>query len=114
LRVALGKIFRRQHVWMGIDPEHAEISSVSGIQIGDRGQIDEAVAAERHDPIRAMFLDCCACRPGLLKQGASAKNAVLDFQRLSRLRFGHRDRCHGAARGRSQPGKQFRSQVVVG
>jgi hypothetical protein len=113
LCVAMGRVFRREHIGMSIDPQHAEVPRIPRIQIGHRGEINEAIASQSHDPIRTVFLNRLARSACLLKERCATNNAVLYFKCFSWLRLWHRYCLYRAVCCRSQPGQQFCPKVVV-
>src|SRR5437773_2757089 len=102
----MGRVFRREHVGVGIDPEHAEVPLIPGIQIGHRSEVNETIAAQGHDPIRTVLLNRLARGACLPQERAASNNAVLDRKGFSWRRLRYRYGLDRAVCWRSEPGEQ--------
>ena len=105
--MAVGGVFRCEHVGMCIDPQHAEVPLIARIEIGHRSEINQAITPQRHDTIRPVSLNRLARGACLLKQRCASKNAVLYLKCFSWLWLRHRYRLYRAVRSRSQLRQQF-------
>jgi hypothetical protein len=92
---------------MGINPEHAEVACIPGIQIGHRRKINETIAAQRHNPIGLMFLYRLTRRTCLSQKRRASDDPIFGVKDFARLWLRHWDGLDWAGCCRSKPGQQL-------